>query len=152
MSSAPLQPWAACWAPGTDLIEVFSMEVGWAGGRGGSEGTEGDITVTALKQSAQFSLKQCEQTDGSLSPRYDGACSPLTAVPCPPSLARRLWLSLVTRSFRLQGDLLPFLLLCGYTAGAVGSRAPLLGFFPVCDLDLAVSSWASYLTFLSLSL
>lgn len=57
MSSAPLQPWAVRWAPGTDLIEVFGMDVGWAGGRGGSEGTEGDITVTALKQSASVLLE-----------------------------------------------------------------------------------------------
>lgn len=28
-SSSPLQAWAVHWAPGTDLIEAFGMNVGW---------------------------------------------------------------------------------------------------------------------------
>mgnify|MGYP006996415756 CR=1 FL=1 len=57
-SSAPLHPWAVRWAPGTDLMEVFSVDVGWGWGwGGGSEGPEGDVIVTALKQSASVLLE-----------------------------------------------------------------------------------------------
>ena len=39
-------------------MEVFSVDVGWGWGwGGGSEGPEGDVIVTALKQSASVLLE-----------------------------------------------------------------------------------------------